>query len=97
MGSLLGAAAGSLLYGLVFAFSVAYLPVIGNDCCTQYSIVSRSSCSRSCSPSVRRGSSGERREPGASSTTVERAIGVAVLVVAVSAPDLFTTSGWTRS
>ncbi len=40
MGSLLGAAAGSLLYGLVFAFSAAYLPVIGNGCCSQYSVVS---------------------------------------------------------
>ena len=39
MGSLLGAAAGSLLYGLVFTFSAAYLPTTGNDCCTQYSIV----------------------------------------------------------
>jgi len=40
MGSLLGAAAGSLLYGLVFAFSAAYLPVVNDGCCTQYSIVS---------------------------------------------------------
>jgi len=39
MGSLLGAAVGSLLYGIVFMFSAAYLPTIGNDCCTQYSIV----------------------------------------------------------
>jgi len=39
MGSLLGAVAGSLLYGLVFMFSASYLPTIGNDCCTQYSIV----------------------------------------------------------
>ena len=39
MGSLLGAAAGSLLYGLVFAFSAVYLPTTGNNCCTQYSIV----------------------------------------------------------
>jgi branched-chain amino acid transport system permease protein len=39
MGSLLGAAVGSLLYGLVFMFSAAYLPTVGNDCCTQYSIV----------------------------------------------------------
>jgi branched-chain amino acid transport system permease protein len=40
MGSLLGAAAGSLLYALVFSFSASYLPVIGDGCCTQYSIVS---------------------------------------------------------
>jgi branched-chain amino acid transport system permease protein len=40
MGSLLGAAAGSLLYAIVFAFSAAYLPVIGDGCCTQFSIVS---------------------------------------------------------
>ena len=33
------AAAGSLLYGLVFAFSAVYLPTTGNNCCTQYSIV----------------------------------------------------------
>ena len=43
MGSLLGAVAGSLLYGIVFMFSAAYLPITGNpagnECCTQYSIV----------------------------------------------------------
>lgn len=39
MGSLLGAVAGSLLFGLVSAFSTAYLPVSGADCCTQYSPV----------------------------------------------------------
>ena len=39
MGSLLGAVAGSLLYGLVFSFSAAYLPTTGDNCCTQYSIV----------------------------------------------------------
>ena len=39
MGSLAGAAVGSVLYGLVFSFAVAYLPVTGNDCCTQYSVV----------------------------------------------------------
>jgi branched-chain amino acid transport system permease protein len=39
MGSLLGAAAGSLLYGLVFSFSASYLPTTGDNCCTQYSIV----------------------------------------------------------
>jgi len=39
MGSLAGAAVGAALYGLVFAFAVAYLPTIGNDCCTQYSVV----------------------------------------------------------
>lgn len=39
MGSLLGAVAGSLLFGLVSAFSVTYLPVAGTDCCTQYSPV----------------------------------------------------------
>jgi branched-chain amino acid transport system permease protein len=39
MGSLFGAAVGSLLYALVFMFSAAYLPTTGNECCTQYSIV----------------------------------------------------------
>ncbi len=39
LGSLLGAAAGSLLYGIVFSFSASYLPTTGNNCCTQYSIV----------------------------------------------------------
>ena len=39
MGSLLGAVAGSLLFGLVSAFSITYLPVSGSDCCTQYSPV----------------------------------------------------------
>jgi branched-chain amino acid transport system permease protein len=40
MGSLLGAAAGSLLYALVFSYSASYLPVVGDGCCTQYSVVS---------------------------------------------------------
>jgi len=39
MGSLLGAAAGALLYALVLTFSAAYLPVSGDNCCSQYSIV----------------------------------------------------------
>jgi branched-chain amino acid transport system permease protein len=39
MGSLAGAAVGAVLYGLVFSFAVAYLPVTGNECCTQYSVV----------------------------------------------------------
>jgi branched-chain amino acid transport system permease protein len=39
MGSLVGAVAGSLLYGLVFAFSAVYLPTTSDNCCTQYSIV----------------------------------------------------------
>ena len=39
MGSLIGAVAGSLLFGLVTAFSTAYLPTAGADCCTQYSPV----------------------------------------------------------
>jgi branched-chain amino acid transport system permease protein len=39
MGSLFGAVAGALLYGLVFSFSAAYLPTTGDNCCTQYSIV----------------------------------------------------------
>jgi branched-chain amino acid transport system permease protein len=39
MGSLIGAVAGSLLFGLVTAFSTTYLPTSGADCCTQYSPV----------------------------------------------------------
>jgi branched-chain amino acid transport system permease protein len=39
MGSLAGAAVGSVLYGLVFSFAVAYLPTSGDNCCTQYSVV----------------------------------------------------------
>jgi branched-chain amino acid transport system permease protein len=39
MGSLAGAAVGSVLYGLVFSFAVAYLPTTGDNCCTQYSVV----------------------------------------------------------
>jgi branched-chain amino acid transport system permease protein len=39
MGSLVGAAAGSLLYALVLTFSGTYLPLTSNNCCTQYSIV----------------------------------------------------------
>ena len=42
MGSLLGAAAGSLLVALVLTFSASYLPSTGDpagiECCTQYSI-----------------------------------------------------------
>jgi branched-chain amino acid transport system permease protein len=39
MGSLVGAAAGSLLYGLVFTFAAVYLPTTGPECCTNYAIV----------------------------------------------------------
>jgi branched-chain amino acid transport system permease protein len=39
MGSIFGAVAGSLLYGLVIFFSASYLPTTGDNCCTQYSIV----------------------------------------------------------
>jgi branched-chain amino acid transport system permease protein len=39
LGSLLGAAAGSLLYGMVASFSAVYLPNASDNCCTQYSIV----------------------------------------------------------
>ncbi|MGB2952184.1 MAG: branched-chain amino acid ABC transporter permease [Gaiellaceae bacterium] len=39
MGSIFGTIAGSLLYGVVFNFSAAYLPTTGNNCCGQYSIV----------------------------------------------------------
>ncbi|MDQ3874088.1 MAG: branched-chain amino acid ABC transporter permease [Actinomycetota bacterium] len=39
MGSLTGAAIGSLLYGFVTQFSAVYLPAIGNECCTQYSTI----------------------------------------------------------
>jgi branched-chain amino acid transport system permease protein len=39
MGSLVGAAVGAVMYGLVFSFAVAYLPVTGAECCTQYSVV----------------------------------------------------------
>ena len=39
MGSLIGAAAGSLLYGLVFSFAAVYLPTTGNECCTNYAVV----------------------------------------------------------
>ena len=43
MGSLLGAAAGSLLFALVFTLSSSYLPSTGDpagiECCTQYSII----------------------------------------------------------
>jgi branched-chain amino acid transport system permease protein len=39
MGSLAGAAVGAILYGQVFSFAVAYLPITGDNCCTQYSVV----------------------------------------------------------
>jgi branched-chain amino acid transport system permease protein len=37
MGSIFGAAAGALLYAFVLDFSGSYLPITGQDCCTQYS------------------------------------------------------------
>jgi branched-chain amino acid transport system permease protein len=39
MGSIFGAAAGAILYAFVLNFSATYLPTVGADCCTQYSIV----------------------------------------------------------
>jgi branched-chain amino acid transport system permease protein len=40
MGSLVGAAAGALLYGFVSNFSAIYLPTTASgNCCTEYSIV----------------------------------------------------------
>jgi branched-chain amino acid transport system permease protein len=39
MGSLGGAAVGALLYGFVTSFSATYLPTVGTNCCTQYSII----------------------------------------------------------
>jgi branched-chain amino acid transport system permease protein len=44
LGSIFGTVAGALLYGLIYNFSIAYLPVgvlqtTNGDCCTQYSIV----------------------------------------------------------
>jgi branched-chain amino acid transport system permease protein len=39
MGSIFGAAAGALLYAFVLNFSATYLPTVGTDCCTQYSII----------------------------------------------------------
>jgi branched-chain amino acid transport system permease protein len=38
MGSMIGAAVGAVLYGIVLTFSSAYLPVAGGNCCSQYSI-----------------------------------------------------------
>src|SRR5262249_60592275 len=38
MGSIIGAAVGSLLYAAALTFSAAYLPVAGGNCCSQYSI-----------------------------------------------------------
>ncbi len=39
MGSLGGAAVGALLYGMISNFSAVYLPTIGSNCCTQYSVI----------------------------------------------------------
>ena len=39
MGSIFGAAVGAILYAFVLNFSATYLPSVGTDCCTQYSIV----------------------------------------------------------
>jgi branched-chain amino acid transport system permease protein len=39
MGSIFGAAVGAILYAFVLNFSATYLPTLGSDCCTQYSIV----------------------------------------------------------
>jgi branched-chain amino acid transport system permease protein len=38
MGSMIGAAVGAVLYGIVLTFSSAYLPISGGNCCSQYSI-----------------------------------------------------------
>ena len=59
LGSLLGAAAGSLLYGLAFSFSAVYLPTTGTTVRPGTRSCSRSCCSLSSSPSDRRDSSGE--------------------------------------
>jgi len=39
LGSIFGTVAGSLLYALVYNFSISYLPTTGGDCCGQYSPV----------------------------------------------------------
>ncbi len=88
LGSLLGAAAGSLLYGLVFSFSGA-LP---SDDRRQllHPVLDRlhvACCSRSCSRSARRGSSGDLRDPR-SKAAAERVIGVGGRL-AVIAPLIF--------
>ena len=38
-GAISAAVFGVVLFGLVSAFSITYLPVAGADCCTQYSPV----------------------------------------------------------
>ena len=65
MGSLLGAAVGSVLVALVLTFSASYLPSTGNRASSAARSTrsrSRSCSSRSSWPSGRRGSSGRRHE-----------------------------------
>ncbi len=91
MGSLAGAAVGSVLYGLVFAFAVAYLPVTGNE--LLHAVLGGAHV-RSDGARARVPAAGAVRESGvtlaASKTAVERAIGVGALVVAVLAPLIFS-------
>ncbi len=99
MGSLVGAVAGSLLFGLVSAFSVTYLPIAGTDCCTQYSpVLTFVLMARRPRRSGRRGSSGgpderRRHEDRSSSGSSASACSSSPSWGRCSSP----TSGWTRS
>jgi branched-chain amino acid transport system permease protein len=39
MGSIFGAAAGAILFAFVSNFGASYLPIVGSDCCIQYSSI----------------------------------------------------------
>ena len=92
MGSLAGAAVGAVLYGLVFSFAVAYLPITGNDCCQQYSVVLTFALMALVlafrpAGTVREGRVSLER----TKVATERLIGIAGLVVAILAPAIFST------
>ena len=89
MGSLLGAVAGSLLFGLVSAFSTTYLPVSGADCCTQYSpVLTFVLMALVLAFRPQRAVRESRMNVSRTKKIVERAIGVGGLVFVLLGPQL---------
>ena len=89
LGSLMGAAAGSLLYGLVFSFSAVYLPTAGQQ--LLHAVLDRLHL-RSAGARARVPPAGPLREILVTrdpKVVTERAIATVALVVAVIAPVIF--------
>ena len=87
MGSLVGAVAGSLLFGLVTAFSDDVPARVRPG--LLHAVLDRADVRaawRSCSPSARAGCSGEPHELERKKLVVERGIGIGVLVFVLVAP-----------